>query len=185
MSDAPLKTLILGTGPLACAAFDAIAGGAVAEGAPGGLKVLMFIDTGDGAMVGEEVMGLRVQGGLGDLPRLKIQGAQAAFPACEDPEQRAKALEAAGKVKYRLISLKHPSAIISAGATIGEGGFIGPLAVIGAGAKVGKGVNVGAGVIIEAGATIGDGASIGAGAIIGPGAKVAAGTAVGLGEVVK
>jgi len=185
MSDAPLKLLILGTGPLACAAFDAIAGGAVAEGAPGGLKVLMFIDTGDGSMVGEEVMGLRVQGGLGDMPRLKIQGANAAFPACEDAEQRARALEAAGKVKYKLISLKHPSAIISQGAQVGEGGFIGPLVVVGAGAKIGKGVNVSAGVIVEPGATVGDGASIGAGAIIGPGAKVAAGAAVGPGEVVK
>jgi UDP-3-O-[3-hydroxymyristoyl] glucosamine N-acyltransferase len=119
------------------------------------------------------------------LPRLKIQGANAAFPACEDAEQRARALEAAGKVKYKLISLKHPSAIISQGAQVGEGGFIGPLVVVGAGAKIGKGVNVSAGVIVEPGATVGDGASIGAGAIIGPGAKVATGAAVGPGEVVK
>lgn len=185
MSEAPLKLLILGTGALARAAFDAIAGGAVAEGAPGGLKVLMFIDTGDGTMVGEEVMGLRVQGGLGDLPRLKIQGAQAAFVACEDAQQRARAIEAAGKVKYKLISLKHPSAIVSPGATVGEGGFIGPLCVIGPGAKVGKGVNLGAGAILEGGCTVGDGASIGAGAILGPAAKVDAGTAVGLGQVVQ
>ncbi|MBK9973687.1 MAG: hypothetical protein IPP14_02825 [Planctomycetes bacterium] len=184
MTEAPLELLILGTGALACAAFDAISGGAVAEGAPGGLKVLMFIDTGDGTMVGEEVMGLRVQGGLSDLPRLKIQGAQAAFVACEDAAQRTRALEAAGKVKYRLISLKHPSAIISPGASVGEGGFIGPLCVIGAGAKVGKGVTMGAGAILESGCSVGEGAVIGAGAIVGPGAKVESGTAVGLGQVV-
>jgi NDP-sugar pyrophosphorylase family protein len=185
MSDAPLKLLILGTGPLALAAFDAIAGGAVADGATGGMKVLMFIDTGDGAMVGEELAGLRVQGGLGDLPRLKIQGANAVFVACEDAAQRAKAIEAAGKVKYRMVSLRHPGAVVSAGATVGDGGFLGPLCVIGAGARVGRGVHIGAGAIIEPGATVGEGASIGAGAIVGPGVKVAPGTAVGLGEIVR
>ncbi|MCA8911777.1 MAG: hypothetical protein KDB82_08730 [Planctomycetes bacterium] len=177
MSDAPTKLLILGTGALAKAAMELVA-------ANESLKVSAIIDTGDGSMVGEEFLGIRVQGDLSDLPRYKIQGAKAVFPACDDPAEKTKALEAAAKVKYQVIALRHPSAIVADSAKLGEGGFIGAGVIIGAEAKIGRGCSIGAGAIIEAGATVGEGCSIAAGAVIGPNANVAAGTAVGLGEVV-
>ncbi|MCA8945771.1 MAG: hypothetical protein KDB29_06065 [Planctomycetes bacterium] len=178
MTDAPTKLLILGTGALAKSAMELVS-------ADETLKVSAIIDTGDGSMVGEEFLGMRVQGDLSDLPRFKIQGAKAVFPACDDPGEKQKALEAAAKVKYQVIALRHPTAIIADSARLGEGGFIGASVIIGAEAKLGRGCSVGAGAIIEAGASIGEGCSIAAGAIIAPGAVVAAGTSVALGQIVQ
>lgn len=68
----------------------------------------------------------------------------------------------------------HPSAIIEAGAEIGEGAAIGAFAVIGAGASIGPGAIIGAHATIGAGAAIGDQALLHAGVRIGARCRIGA-----------
>ncbi len=58
------------------------------------------------------------------------------------------------------MSLIHPSAIIDAGASIGEGTSIGPYSVIGQGVRLGRNNRIGPHVVLEGHTTIGDGNTI-------------------------
>lgn len=61
----------------------------------------------------------------------------------------------------------HPTAVIDATATLGEGAAVGPFVVIGAGARIGSGARIAEHVSIGAGVAIGDAALILAGVRIG------------------
>lgn len=50
----------------------------------------------------------------------------------------------------------HPTAVVGAGARLGDGVALGPHAVVGASAVLGAGVQVGAGTVVGAGAVVGD-----------------------------
>jgi UDP-3-O-[3-hydroxymyristoyl] glucosamine N-acyltransferase len=67
----------------------------------------------------------------------------------------------------------HPSAVVAAGAELGEGVSIGACAVIGEGARIGRGS------VVSAGAHIGAGASIGEDCRIGPNAALMQGVRLG------
>lgn len=203
MSDAkPLKLLILGAGGHAKVVMDAIAAGAKSEIAPDGFKVTGFIDIEDGSLVGEQILGLRVQGDLSDLPRLRLQGGQAVFPGHGDPATRSKAVEASQKIKYKLPILVHPSGTVSASANIGAGSFVAAGAVVGPDAKLGRyclintcasvdhdcvlgeGVHVAVGAHLAGDVRVGANTLIGAGATVIPGIKIGAGVTIAAGAVV-
>ena len=67
----------------------------------------------------------------------------------------------------------HPSAVVSADATLGAGVAVGPLCVIGAGAAIGDNATLVAQV------HVGDGARIGPDALIHPGVRICAGVTIG------
>ena len=199
--EAPVKLLILGAGGHAKVVADCAALARDAS-APGGYKLQGFIDVLDGSRVGEEHFGSRVKGKLSDLPLLKAQGAQAAFPGSGEAEHRIKAAEAAEKVKYKLPVLKHPAATVAASATLGPGTFVAAGAVIAPDAKVGRlsiintaasvdhdcvlgeAVHVAVGARLAGNVTVGARTLIGAGAVVVPGVKIGADVLVAAGAVV-
>ena len=61
----------------------------------------------------------------------------------------------------------HPSAVVDAGATVGEGSELGPGVVVGAGAEIGRGCR------IEANSVIGEAVTIGDGTVVGPNVSLA------------
>ncbi len=84
----------------------------------------------------------------------------------------------------QLVTLIHPSAIISPSATIGKGSVVFPGAIINAGARVGDGVIINSGAIIEHDCTIANGCHIGPAAALGGGVSVGEGSWVGIGASV-
>lgn len=77
----------------------------------------------------------------------------------------------------------HPTAVLAADATVGEGTEIGPYAVIGAGARIGAGCVIGPHAVVGPGVEIGDGcrlhahcsvshAILGRGVVLHPGARI-------------
>jgi len=71
---------------------------------------------------------------------------------------------AAGVKPHRAI--KHPSAIISAHASVGGGSFVGPNAVVNCGTKVGQNVIVNTGAIVEHDCLVGDHSHVAPGAVL-------------------
>ena len=77
------------------------------------------------------------------------------------------------RVRFEQWGVRHPTAVVHAEATIGQGVLLGPYCVIGAGAKIGDGCLIGALAVIE------NGARIGAATIIHPHVFIGAGCEVG------
>lgn len=78
------------------------------------------------------------------------------FVAIGSSEFRQKISEKILKAGFNLISLIHPSAIISASASIGQGVCVMPRAVINANAKINKGAIINTGAVIEHECVIGE-----------------------------
>lgn len=102
----------------------------------------------------------------------------------------------------KFVTLVHPTAHISIGATVGEGTIIGRLSLIGAEARIGSGVfidgsvNIGHDAVLDdyvtcfprvqlsGGVRIGKGASMGGSSFVLPGKKIGAGAVVAPGSIV-
>ena len=84
----------------------------------------------------------------------------------------------------RLVTVVHPSAIVSPSAQLGEGSVVLPRAVVNAGAQVGEGVIVNSGAIIEHDCRVERFAHISPGVVLGGGASVGERAHVGLGACV-
>lgn len=76
---------------------------------------------------------------------------------------------------YRLPAIVHPSAVVSRGASLGEGAFVAAGAVINIGARIGDAA------IINTGARVDHDCQIGAGSHIAPGATLSGGVTTGEG----
>ncbi|MBF5043468.1 acetyltransferase [Aggregicoccus sp. 17bor-14] len=80
----------------------------------------------------------------------------------------------------RLVTIVHPSAIVSPSAQLGEGCVVLPRAVVNAGAQVGEGVIINSGAIIEHDCRVERFAHISPGVVLGGGASVGERAHVGL-----
>ena len=193
MSERPV--VVVGAGGHGKAVADAL----LAQGR----TVLGFVDQGaKGAsgFHGLEIIGsdesLDAQGGYYLVNGIGGTGARAG----RDLRQRVQTrLEALG---FRFAGVRHPAAIVSPHAVVGEDAQLMPGAIVQAGALIGTGVIINTGVIIEHGCCIGafthcasgailcgdvevgEGAHIGAGAVIRQGVRLEAGVVVGAGAVV-
>jgi UDP-perosamine 4-acetyltransferase len=109
---------------------------------------------------------------LGDddaAPTLRMQGLAFAFVALGDNRLRrtiGMRLRAQG---FGLVTLIHPSAIISPNASIGPGTVVMPLAVVNAAARIGNHVIVNTGAIVEHDCVLGDGVHVGPRSALGGG----------------
>lgn len=107
-----------------------------------------------------------------------------AFVAIGDAEIRKRitlSLEAAG---FTLVTLIHPSAVVSPSAQLGMGVLVCPGAVVNADAQIGKGCIVNTGAVVEHECSIGDfshiapRAALGGGVVLGPCCQVCLGAVV-------
>ena len=148
------------------------------------------------------IRGLSVLGTAALLPDLRGRGIEGLLIGFGDAVGRSEAVAAASAAGLALPTLVHPSAVVSASASIGEGSqvlahaYVGPDAVLQAGVLVNTGAIVehdavlGAGVVIGPGAvlagrvTVGAAAEIGAGATILPDCTIGEQARVGAGAVV-
>jgi UDP-perosamine 4-acetyltransferase len=115
---------------------------------------------------GRKVGSLAVIGGSDDLPALFAQGVEAVvlgFGAAVGRERVVRAVEEAGLL---LPTLVHPSAQVSASATLGEGAQVLPGARIGPAATLGKGTLVNTGAIVEHDVVVGDFSVVDPGAVL-------------------
>ena len=168
---------IAGTGTLA----EDIAEYAVAAG----FSVTGRVELIDRARIGNVIDGAPV---IGPEARPCQAEAVAVIAVAGDRREYARALRAHG---WALVSIVHPSAVVSPSSQIGEGVILGPLAVLGAqsriadlvqvgrGALVGHHVELGAGAVLHPGSNLGGTARVGAGATIGIGATVVSGAIIG------
>jgi sugar O-acyltransferase (sialic acid O-acetyltransferase NeuD family) len=148
-------------------------------------------------LYGASVLGFPVIGGSG-----AISAGAEVFIAVGDNSHRAKVAARIRDLGARLATLRHPSAMISSFASVGEGTLIMPRAVINAGASLGGNCILNTGAIVEhdcvvhnfvhlsPAACIGgnvhieEAAHLGIGAIVLPGIRVGARSVVGAGCVV-
>lgn len=168
-----------------------------------GRTVLGFVDPalmGATVIPGLDVVGsddsLDLQGGYDLVNGVGGTGAGAGRELRRRVQAR---LEALG---FRFTGVRHPTAIVSRHAVVGEGVQLMAGSVVQAGAQIGAGVIVNTGAVIEHGCRIGafthcasgailcgdvqigDGAHIGAGAVIRQGVRLEAGVVVGAGAAV-
>lgn len=148
------------------------------------------------------LLGVTVLGDESLLAALARSGIGHAHPAVGNNVQRVAAAGRLAEAGFALPALVHPAAILSHGATIGEGVAVLARAVIGPEARIGRLALVNTGAIVEhdcivedaahiapgavltGGVRIGAGAMIGAGAVIRPGVTIGAGAIIGAGAAV-
>lgn len=96
-----------------------------------------------------------------------------AIAAVGDGGLRLKLFETLQRLTFQTPSIVHPSAVVSRGATVGDGVFVAAGAVINVGARIGSAV------IVNTGARIDHDCEIGAGSHIAPGVTLSGSVVVG------
>ena len=157
------------------------------------------------ALWGQQLCGLPIRGGdekLSDLKAEGVDGFVVGLGGTGDNEPRRRLFLNAQGVGLRPMTVRHPSAICSTSAHVGEGTVLLAGSVVGARTTVGRNVIINSGAIVEHDGHIGDhvhiasgavlastvtveeGAHIGAGAVVRQSIRVGAGAIVGAGAVV-
>ncbi|MBV9782976.1 MAG: acetyltransferase [Acidisphaera sp.] len=156
----------------------------------------------DPAPGGGKVLGVEVLGGDELAPAIYRQGVRNAFVALGNNGLRLRIGRRMQSAGFKLVTVVHPSAIVSTYATLGEGTAVMPLAVVNAAARVGDLAIVNTGAIVEHDCSVGDGAhlaprsvmggnvvfgncaQLGIGAAVRPGICVGDNATIGAGAVV-
>jgi sugar O-acyltransferase (sialic acid O-acetyltransferase NeuD family) len=156
-------------------------GKVVAEAALATHRVRGFLDD-DRRLWGRECHGLPVLGGLDALVLLE-EDAEVALGVGENGIRAdlGRALLARGR---RLAVVVHPTAVVTRGARIGEGTYVGPLAVLHTDAQAGRGVIVNSAAVVEHDARLGDWVHVSPRAALGGEVRVGEGAQIGIGAVV-
>lgn len=150
-------------------------------------------------LVGQRILGARVIGGPEALDTGGYEAVLLASSSNAEKERLAERVEALG---VPLASAVHPTVVIAASATIGDGSILNALAMVQPLATIGRGCMVHAGVIVEHDCRVGDFANLApratlaghahvgrkayiyTGATLGPNVRVGDGATVGAGAVV-
>jgi sugar O-acyltransferase (sialic acid O-acetyltransferase NeuD family) len=191
----PERVLIVGGGAQAQSAADVLL--FLAEsGWP--VAVVGFVDD-NPALWGTQWMGLPV---LGPIAAVAEIGHDALFIGIGNNRTRKRLYNAFAAQGERFATVRHPSAVLGRGGSVGPGTYIGPCAVVGVETHIGANVILNGGGVLGHHNVIGDhahiapgvdttgavrigvGALVGAGAAIIPGRTVGAWSVVGAGAVV-
>jgi sugar O-acyltransferase (sialic acid O-acetyltransferase NeuD family) len=128
------------------------------------------------ASVGEDIGGTRVITTIGRLSGLLRKGVAWAVLAIGDNAERARMYEHLRACGFRILTARHPTALVEDDVRIGRG------AVICQGAILCTKVVVGANALINTGAIVEHETRVGAHAHVGPGARVAGRVVIGAGS---
>jgi sugar O-acyltransferase (sialic acid O-acetyltransferase NeuD family) len=160
------RVLILGAGGHGQVVADILLALAQTRARP---TIVGFLDD-NPALWGREFFGIPVLGALRDLPTYQHDAVLVAVGDNTSRMRIGRVLAAHGKCLFTAV---HPTAVLGAGATIGEG------TVICAGVVVNTGATIGAGVIVNTGAIIEHHCSIGHFSHVAPGAKLGGEVTIG------
>lgn len=155
--------------------------------ARGDVEVVGLLDT-NPELKGAKVLGVRVLGSDELLEGLRRDGVTHAFigvGGTGDNDPRRRLYELARRSGFELVSLVHPSAVVSPSAALGEGTCVCPGAVVAPGAQLGRNVIVNTGAVVEHDCVVGDHAHVASGAVLAGGVTVGEGAHIGAGASVK
>lgn len=140
------------------------------------------------ALWGQKLLGISVKGGDGVLSTLRRQGVEyfiVGLGGVGDNNPRRKLFEKALAAGLRPLTVRHPSAVCSPEAEIGEGSVLFPQCVVNAYARLGKNVIVNSGAIVEHDCQIGDHVHVASAACLASTVRVGCGAHIGAGAVVR
>ena len=139
----------------------------------------------DDSSLGEEIGGTRVIATWDALPEWRSRGVEGVVLALGNNELRRRMFHAVQAMGFRVLGLRHPTALVEPGAVIGPGSVLCAGVMVCAAAQIGKNVLLNTGVIIEHECRIGDHAQIASGARLGGRVTVGDRAFIGLGSSVK
>jgi acetyltransferase EpsM len=165
---APRPVVILGTSTFATEVADLV-------GQAGGLTVAAFAQDEDCGRRGEAINNLPVVW-VGDLGELA--GTHVAVSAQVVTPLRRRFVLAAQRAGLELVTVRHPSAVVSPSAEVGAGCVLGPGCIVAARARIGEHG------LLNRGALIGHHAQLADYVTVSPGANLAGGVRVGVGAYI-
>jgi len=178
-SAAAIRVIGLGAGGHAAVMIEALR-------AAGGFEVVGLTDP-RRELWGSQVLEVPV---LGDDDELGLQYDQSVSHAflglggASDTSPRRRLFDLAESIGFELVTLAHPSAVISPSARVGSGTTVLATAVVNANAQLGKNVLVNTGAIVEHDCRVDDHAHVAIGARLASGVRVDVGAHVGAGATV-
>ena len=155
--------------------------------AAGGYDVVALLDP-DPARIGDSVLDVPVLGGDELLVRQYDDGVRHAFiglGGADDTDARVRLYELARAHGFDVISVVHPSAVVSPSAELGPGATVLARAVVGADCRLGENVTINTAAVVEHDSRIGDHVHIATGALLASGVEIEAATHVGIGACVR
>jgi sugar O-acyltransferase (sialic acid O-acetyltransferase NeuD family) len=144
------------------------------------VEVIGYVD--DDAMVhGQSRLGFRVLDAIAAIPDI---APDAVVVAIGDNVRRAHLHDRFAGAAVKLAIVRHPTAVIATGASVGDGSMICVRAVVGCASKIGRGVILNTACTIDHHAAIGDFVHVAPGVHLGGDVSVGAGALIGIGAVV-
>lgn len=142
----------------------------------------------DSSLWGRDLDGVPIVGGDDRLAELASQGVRrfaVGVGATGDNSRRRRVYEAGLSAGLQPITLLHPTAIVSPGATIGAGAQVFPGAIVNAGSLIGANVIINSGAVVDHDCAIGDHAHVATGAVLAGTVSVGCGAHIGAGAVIR
>jgi sugar O-acyltransferase (sialic acid O-acetyltransferase NeuD family) len=155
--------------------------------AVGGYDVVALLDPAP-ARIGTNLLGVPVVGGDELLERQYDDGVRHAFiglGGADDTDARVRLYELARARGFDVVSVIHPSAVVSPSAALGGGVTVLARAVLGAECRLGENVTVNTAAVVEHDVRLGDHVHIATGALLASGVQVDARAHVGIGACVR
>lgn len=155
--------------------------------AMGGYEVVGLLDPCPDR-VGTTVLGVQVLGDDSLLERQYDGGVRHAFVGlggAAETEPRRRLYDRVRRAGFEVVSIVHPTAVVSPSAELGHGATILAQAVVGPECRLGENVTVNTAAVVEHGCRIGDHVHVATGALLASGVDVGPGTHVGLGARVR
>ena len=157
----PVRCVVLGGGGHARVLIDCLRASKAAE-------PVAIVDA-DPALWGTTILGVKVVGGDEKLQKMRSQGVSGfaiGLGGTKDNGPRRRLFEHARTLGFHPVSVRHPSAICSPSAEIGDGSVLYPRAVVNACASIGVNVIINTGAIVEHDCVVGHHAHIATGAVL-------------------
>jgi sugar O-acyltransferase (sialic acid O-acetyltransferase NeuD family) len=145
-----------------------------------GLELVGYLDD-DPALHGGRFAGATV---LGGLERLDDMLHDALVVAIGDNRVRDAVCQGVVGAGHRLVVVRHPAAVISEDAFVGDGTMVSAGAIVTTGARIGRGVILNTGCTVDHHTVVGDFAHIGPGVHMGGEVSIGERAFVGIGAVV-
>lgn len=150
-----------------------------------GYDIVGFIDDISLHRIGEYFSGAKILGGREQLHELLLSGVSKIFLGFGNCQMRLEIGEYVRREGFDLVTLIHPTAVISTSAVIGDGTLVGACAVVNAEAQIGENTIINTSAIVEHECVIRAGVHVSPGACLGGKVYIGRASWIGIGAVVK